>query len=138
MKVIHSVEYSRRTADGPPATEYELRIGPPTPHPLARKHPLTGRRAIFLGCHAWKIDGMPEEAGRALIDELMAFTTQERFVYRHVWRKHRLRDVGQPLHVPRGDALRYDQVHQNDASDRGAGWTDRLSGNTPGTGPEWQ
>jgi alpha-ketoglutarate-dependent taurine dioxygenase len=88
MKVIHSVEYSRRTADGPPATEYELRIGPPTPHPLARKHPLTGRRAIFLGCHAWKIDGMSEEEGRALIDELMAFATQDRFVYRHPWRQH--------------------------------------------------
>ncbi len=88
MKVIHSVEYSRRTGDGPPATEYELKIGPPTPHPLARKHPMTGKRAIFLGCHAWKIDGMSEEAGRALIDELMAFATQERFVYRHVWRKH--------------------------------------------------
>ena len=90
MQVIHSVEYSRRTADGPPATEYELRIGPPTPHPLARKHPVTGRRAIYLGCHAWKIDGMPEAEGRALIDELMAFATQERFVYRHQWRRHDL------------------------------------------------
>ena len=88
MRVIHSVEYSRRAADGPPATEYELRIGPPTPHPLARKHPITGQRAIFLGCHAWKIDGMSEEKGRALIDELMAFATQDRFVYRHSWRRH--------------------------------------------------
>lgn len=90
MKVIHSVEYSRRTADGPPATEYELRIGPPTPHPLARTHPVTGRRAIYLGCHAWKIDGMSEEKGRKLIDELMAFATQEQFVYRHKWRRHDL------------------------------------------------
>lgn len=88
MRVIHSVEYSRRAAGGPPATEYELRIGPPTPHPLARKHPETGHRAIFLGSHAWKIEGMPESEGRALIDELMAFTTQERFVYRHNWRRH--------------------------------------------------
>jgi alpha-ketoglutarate-dependent taurine dioxygenase len=88
MTVIHSVEYSRRTADGPPATEYERRIGPPTPHPVARKHPVTGRRAIYLGCHAWKIDGMTEPEGRKLIDELMAFATQERFVYRHQWRRH--------------------------------------------------
>jgi alpha-ketoglutarate-dependent taurine dioxygenase len=88
MKVIHSVEYSRRVADGPAATEYELRIAPPTPHPLARKHPVTGLRAIYLGCHAWKIDGMSEEDGRALIDELMAFATQEQFIYRHKWRRH--------------------------------------------------
>lgn len=91
MKVIHSVEYSRRTGTGgPPATEYELRIAPPTPHPLARKHPVTGKRAIFAGCHAWKIDGMPEADGRRLLDELMAFATQDRFVYRHKWRRHDL------------------------------------------------
>jgi alpha-ketoglutarate-dependent taurine dioxygenase len=88
MTVIHSVEYSRRTADGPLATAYELSIGPPTPHPVARKHPVSGKRAIFLGCHAWKMDGMPEAEGRALIDEIMAFTTQEAFVYRHKWRRH--------------------------------------------------
>ena len=90
MKVIHSVEYSRRTADGPPATAYELSIGAPTPHPVARTHPGTGRRALFLGCHAWKMDGMPEEEGRKLIDELMAFATQPQFVYRHKWRPHDL------------------------------------------------
>jgi alpha-ketoglutarate-dependent taurine dioxygenase len=88
MKVIHSVEYSRRAAGGPPATAYELRIGPPTPHPLARKHPVTGRRSLYLGSHAWKIDGMAEDEGRALIEELMTFATQERFVYRHAWRRH--------------------------------------------------
>jgi alpha-ketoglutarate-dependent taurine dioxygenase len=90
MRVIHSVEYSRRTADGPPATEYELRIGPPTPHPVARRHPVTGKRAIYLGCHAWKMEGMSEEDGRKLIDELMAFATQPRFVYRHKWKRHDL------------------------------------------------
>lgn len=90
MKVIHSVEYSRRTADGPPATAYELSIAPPTPHPLARKHPVTGQRVIYAGCHAWKIDGMPEADGRKLLDELMAHATQERFVYRHKWQRHDL------------------------------------------------
>ena len=91
MKIIHSVEYSRRSApNGPPATEYELRIGPPVAHPLARKHPVTGRRAIYAGCHAWKIDGMPEDEGRALIDSLMAHAVQDKFVYRHKWRKHDL------------------------------------------------
>jgi taurine dioxygenase len=88
MKAIHSVEYSRRTADGPPATDYELSIAPPVAHPLARKHPVTGRRGIFLGCHAWKIDGMSEEDGRRMIDELMAFATQPQFVYSHQWRRH--------------------------------------------------
>jgi taurine dioxygenase len=91
MFAIHSVEYSRRTApEGPAATEYELRNHPPAAHPLARKHPATGKRALFIGCHAWKIEGLPEEEGRALLDELLAFATQPAFVYAHKWRSRDL------------------------------------------------
>jgi taurine dioxygenase len=90
MKVIHSVEYSRITGGGHKATEYELRIAPPQAHPLARIHPATGKRAIYLGCHAWKIEGMSDEDGRRLIDELMEFAVQGAFVYRHRWRRHDL------------------------------------------------
>jgi taurine dioxygenase len=85
---VHSVEYSRNTGGGPKATEYELRNHPPTPHPLARIHPVTGRRAIYCGCHAWKIEGMPEDEGRRLLDELLAFATQDAYIYRHKWRRH--------------------------------------------------
>jgi len=90
MKVIHSVEYSRMTGGGPLATESELKIAPPQAHPLARTHPVTGKRAIYTGCHAWKIEGMPEQEGRELLDYLMSFATQDRFVYRHRWRRHDL------------------------------------------------
>ncbi len=90
MFAIHSVEYSRKTGDGPAATEYELRNHPPTPHPLARIHPVTGRRALYCGCHAWKIEGLAEEEGRRLLDQLLAFATQEAYVYRHKWRRHDL------------------------------------------------
>jgi taurine dioxygenase len=90
MKVIHSVEYSRMTGGGPLATEYELKIAPPQAHPLARTHPVTGKRAIYTGCHAWKVEGMPEDESRALLDYLMSFSTQSRFVYRHQWRRHDL------------------------------------------------
>ena len=51
MRVIHSVEYSRRTADGPPATEYELRIGPPTPHPCPRARARTAHPPNRQGSH---------------------------------------------------------------------------------------
>lgn len=90
MKVIHSVEYSRLTGGGRKATDYELKIAPPQAHPLARVHPVTGKRAIYTGCHAWKIEGMSEEEGRALLDELMTFASQSQFVYRHKWRKRDL------------------------------------------------
>ena len=88
---VHSVEYSRKTApEGPAATEYELRNHPPVAHPLARTHPATGKRSLYIGCHAWKIDGLAEEEGRRLLDELLEFATQPPYVYAHKWRRHDL------------------------------------------------
>jgi len=90
LKAIHSVEYSRKTGGGAPATEHELRIAPPIAHPLARMHPITGQRALYIGCHTWKIEGLPEDEGRRLLDELMDFAAQDEFVYTHKWRRHDL------------------------------------------------
>jgi taurine dioxygenase len=90
MFAIHSVEYSRKTGNGPAATEYELRNHPPVAHPLARKHPVTGRRSLYCGCHAWKIEGLPEDEGRRLLDYLLDFATQDAYRYRHKWRRHDL------------------------------------------------
>ena len=90
LRAIHSVEYSRKTGDGPAATEYELRNHPPTPHPLARKHPATGRKALFCGCHAWMIEGWPEREGREFLDQMQAFATRDEYLYRHHWRRHDL------------------------------------------------
>jgi alpha-ketoglutarate-dependent taurine dioxygenase len=62
---------------------------PPAYHPLVRQHPVTGRRSLFLSPHTMeRIEGLRENASRTLLDELIAFATQDRFVYRHQWRKH--------------------------------------------------
>jgi taurine dioxygenase len=90
MKIIHSVEYSRRAAGGFPATEYEKKNFPPVAHPVARTHPVTGKKSIYAGSHAWKMDGMSEDEGRRMVDELTKFATQDQFVYRHKWRRHDL------------------------------------------------
>jgi taurine dioxygenase len=56
-------------------------------HPLIRTHPADGRKAIWVSTGTvTEIVGMPPEAGLALIDELVAFVTQDRFVFRHQWR----------------------------------------------------
>ena len=61
---------------------------PPVEHPLVRRHPLTGKPSLFLSPHTMAgIAGMAAADGRALLDELIAFATQERFVYRHQWQK---------------------------------------------------
>ena len=61
---------------------------PPVSHPLVRRHPITGRRSLMLSPHTMSgIEGMAEAEGRALMDALTAHAIQDRFVYRHHWRK---------------------------------------------------
>jgi taurine dioxygenase len=56
-------------------------------HPLVRVHPANGRRALWASTGTVKeIVGVPNPEGLQLIDELVDFITQERFVYRHKWR----------------------------------------------------
>ena len=90
LNAIHSVEHSRRDGGVMLATEYELKKAPPIRHPLARVHPATGRKAIYCGCHAWKIEGLPDQEGRELLNYLIGFAVQDRFVYRHKWQRHDL------------------------------------------------
>lgn len=86
LRVVHSREFSlRRDGREPTALEIED-AGPPIAHPLVRVHPESGRKGLFIGEHASHIQGREME-GRARIDALEAHATQEKFVYRHAWRK---------------------------------------------------
>jgi taurine dioxygenase len=56
-------------------------------HPLVRKHPADGRKALW-GLSSTTPNGvvdMQNPAGKDLIKELMEFATQDQFVYRHKW-----------------------------------------------------
>jgi alpha-ketoglutarate-dependent 2,4-dichlorophenoxyacetate dioxygenase len=81
----HSIWVSR-IASGYTPTEEERRVRPPARHPLVRVHPGSRRRCLYIASHVTHIIGWPEADGRALVAELMAFATQDRFVYAHKWR----------------------------------------------------
>ena len=83
----HSIWHSRAKLGGYTPTEDERKARPPARHPLVRRHPGSGRNALYIASHASHIIGWPEHEGRALIDELVAFATQPRFVYAHQWRR---------------------------------------------------
>ena len=86
LRVVHSVETSMRTA-GIEATQDNLdywRSIPDRTHKLVWTHK-SGRKSLVIGCHADHIEGMDLEEGRALLKELLAWTTQSNFVYRHEW-----------------------------------------------------
>jgi alpha-ketoglutarate-dependent 2,4-dichlorophenoxyacetate dioxygenase len=82
----HSIWHSRGKLGGYVPTEEERALRPAARHPLVRRHPGSGRHALYIASHASHIIGMPVDEGQALLAELIAFATQPRFVYRHAWR----------------------------------------------------
>ena len=59
---------------------------PAIEHPLVRTVP-NGRKAIFVGGHCVGVRGMAEQQGLALVEDLYAHATQEKYIYRHHWRR---------------------------------------------------
>ncbi len=58
-------------------------------HPVVVRSPINGRKSFFLTNGSTKsVVGMPSEEGFALIEELINYVTQEKFVYRHKWRNN--------------------------------------------------
>jgi taurine dioxygenase len=49
-------------------------------HPIVRRHPVTGRRALYaVSGSSFGIVGMPDDEARALLDELAAHATQPKY-----------------------------------------------------------
>lgn len=60
---------------------------PPVRHPVIRRHPVSGRRAIYVNpTYTVRIEGVSDESSRALLDEIFAHSLQDRFCMRYRWR----------------------------------------------------
>jgi len=86
----HWIATSRRRSGFHEFNEDERRRLPPVPQMLVRLIPQSRRKSLFVASHAGRIWGMPDDKGRALIDELIAHVTQRQFVYTHRWRPQEL------------------------------------------------
>ena len=86
LRAIHSWEASRIKSGSRPATEAEKSERPPVSHPIVRTHPETGDKALYIGNHAGTIEGLGDDEGEALLEELLAHATQPEFIYTHHWR----------------------------------------------------
>ena len=87
LRVVHSVEHGMLLVT-PDATEDQRqrwRHSPPKVHPLVWTH-RSGRKSLVLGSTASHVEGLDRTEGRALLDELLEWATQPKFVYRHEWR----------------------------------------------------
>jgi taurine dioxygenase len=89
LKLHHSYAHFMRGREwGAMELSDELKAETPDViHPLIRTHPADGRKALWVSTGTvTEIVGMPNPEGLALIDELVEWVTQDRFVYRHKWR----------------------------------------------------
>ena len=87
LVAVHYLYHSRSLVDPTVMNDEQKSETPPVRQAVVRTNPVNGRKTLFVGAHASHIVGWPLEEGRAFIEELTAFATQERFVHRHKWRE---------------------------------------------------
>lgn len=91
LRAIHQVA-GRRARTGTGQHDQALRREQPAVvHPVARTHPHTGRKCLYVSkgeCEG--IEGMARDEALRLIDELADHTVDPRFRHRHRWRRHDL------------------------------------------------
>jgi alpha-ketoglutarate-dependent taurine dioxygenase len=86
VRVVHTIEASQRLHNPDPRPEEVefWRQRPAKEHPLVWTH-RSGRKSLVLGATTDHVVGMSPEAGRALLDELLARSTAPGRVCRHEW-----------------------------------------------------
>jgi taurine dioxygenase len=84
-------ELQERSPWRPNLTQAQIDEVKPVVHPVARVHPETGRRALFVSEHfTTRIVGLPEDESKALLQELFAHSVKPEHIYRHQWQPHDL------------------------------------------------
>jgi alpha-ketoglutarate-dependent taurine dioxygenase len=82
----HDFGYLRILRELPPVSADEAAAMPPVWQPLVRRHPVTGRRSLYISTiYNDEVEGMSPQEGKALIAELAGFAGRDEFVYRHRW-----------------------------------------------------
>lgn len=86
LHAVHSLAVSMTRAGVDATQEDRARwsMSPDRTHKLVWPHG-NGRKSLVIGCHASHIAEMDRPEGEQLIADLIAWTTQPRFVYVHEW-----------------------------------------------------
>jgi taurine dioxygenase len=88
-KARHDFGMLHKLVGNPPPTKEEAAAMPPAWHPLVRRHPVTGRKSLYISSiYNDAIEGLEEGASRRLIEELSDFAAQPKYMYRHEWEPH--------------------------------------------------
>ena len=97
LKGVHNGNSSKNFLGGSRAAQAKMGLIPtpqkdPDPdvqtvsvHPIIRTHPETGRKALYIGSHTERFDGMTDDESKPLLDYLMAHTSRPEFICRVRW-----------------------------------------------------
>lgn len=81
----HSQLHSRGALGFSDFTAEERAQCAPVRQRLVRRHPVSGRKSLFLSAHIGAVEGMPVPEGGMLIRDLTEHATQREFTHAHVW-----------------------------------------------------
>jgi alpha-ketoglutarate-dependent taurine dioxygenase len=87
LSAYHSLYYSQgrighKAARG---SSYGFHTDDPPLRPLVKIHPVTGRKSLFIGRHAYGIPGLTPEESEKLLGGLVTFACQAPRMYAHAW-----------------------------------------------------
>jgi alpha-ketoglutarate-dependent 2,4-dichlorophenoxyacetate dioxygenase len=121
----HSLIYSREVLGFDDLTSEERAMMRPVRQRLVRRHPVTGRKSLYIASHIGTIIGWPMPEARAFIRDLTEHATQPQFVYSHRWRQWDLVmwDNRQVMHRVR----RYDETQVRDMRRTTVGGTEMTA-----------
>ena len=92
LHAVHSFsEYYQalrhRDSTQPEFTDTRRALYPDVVHPLVRRNPRTGRKALYINPgYATAIAELPGQEGEQLLSELCEHCSRDEFVYAHQWR----------------------------------------------------
>lgn len=87
LRAVHKYLSRRNMSWVADRTAAEEDATPEVDHPLVRRHPVTGRLALYVNPNRIdRIRGWDAASSDALLDELYDFAFQPEFQYRHRWR----------------------------------------------------
>ncbi|MEM6548374.1 MAG: TauD/TfdA family dioxygenase [Pseudomonadota bacterium] len=81
----HRYSHSRARLSAELAAMAMFQKWPDRAWPAMWTNPVTGEDAVYVASHAFRVDGMEQAEGSALIDALIEFCTRPSYVYSHCW-----------------------------------------------------
>jgi alpha-ketoglutarate-dependent taurine dioxygenase len=87
LSAFHSLRHSQAKIghEAAAGSSYGMMDGTPPLRPLVKTHPVTGRKSLFIGRHAFGIPGLPEAESEGLLSDLVTFACQRPRTHRHEW-----------------------------------------------------